>query len=155
MKRIKLNKTSLTGMAATATVALLFSSCGSNDGFNMADTSGDGRVGQAEFERYMLEAIYAAADANKDSRITFEEWKEANPDAEQWKFRQPDRNRDGAVTPQEAKRHFDRQGTLEDLFDKIDTNNDGYASREEVQAFKEKLEAQSGTQMQKLSRAAR
>ncbi len=72
------------------------------------------------------------ADANQDSKITFDEWKAANPDAEKRKFRQPDRNRDGAVTPQEAKRHFDRYGTLKDLFDRIDANNDGYATREEM-----------------------
>ena len=153
----KRNTKRCSGRAAIAvsTVALLFSACATPpDSFKIADTSGDGRVESAEFGRYMLEAIYAEADANRDKKITFEEWKAANPDAEQGKFKAPDRNRDGVVTPQEAKRHFDRQGTMEDLFDKIDANNDGYVTREENAAFKKKLEAQSGTPLQKLSRTA-
>lgn len=87
--------------------------------------------------------------------MTFEEWKAANPDAEEEKFKAPDRNGDGVVTPQEAQAHFQRQGTFEDLFRQMDTNKDGYLSEEKVTEFKQKMEAQSGTtKLQKLSQAA-
>lgn len=134
-------------MIVIATLA----SCNGRSGFNNADTDKSGSVTPAEFERYMLEAIFAESDANGDARVTFPEWKAANPDAEEWKFRTPDTNRDGAVTPAEAKSHFTRQGTMSDLFAQIDTNHDGVLSWEEVKQFRKKLKSQTGTPLQKLS----
>jgi Ca2+-binding EF-hand superfamily protein len=143
------------GAVALAATALLLPSCKENDGFTMADTDKDDRVSPAEFGRYMLEAVYAEADADGNSQITYEEWQAANPDADKAKFYAPDKNGDKVVTPEEAKAHFTRQGTMNDLFKKMDTDNSGYLSRDEVVAFKEKMEAQSGsTKLQKLSQAA-
>ena len=142
--------------AAMAVIpGLLLSSCTTTepDRFDMADTNDDKAVSLDEFDRFMLESIFAEADADGDKKVTFEEWKAANPDAEKSKFSAPDTNKDGVVTPQEAKDHFDRQGTMKDLFNKIDTNGDGLVTRDEVAAYKEKLEAQSGTKLQKLSRS--
>lgn len=138
-------------LASATLVAAVLSSCNGRSGFDNADTNDDGSVSPAEFERYMLEAIFAESDADGDARVTFAEWQAANPDAEAWRFKKPDTNHDGAVTPAEAKRHFDRQGTLSDLFSQIDTNGDGSLSWEEVKQFKKKLKAQSGTPLQKLS----
>ncbi len=45
-------------------------------------------------------------------------------------------------------------GTWADLFDKIDTDNDGFITSAEAAAFNDKMEAQSGTPIQKLSKAA-
>ena len=121
----------------------------------MADTNNDGLVNSPEFERFMLEAIFTEADINDDGKVTFAEWQTANPGASAVKFKAPDTNRDGAVTPAEAKAHFDREGTMADLFKKIDTNGDGYLTQEEIAVFKQKLEAQSGsTPLQRLSQAA-
>ena len=133
--------------------ALLAASCATPDKFDMADTSDDGTVDKAEFSRYMLEAIYTEIDADGDSKITFAESKAANPDATEAKFRAADRNGDGVVTPEEAKRHFKRWGTMEDLFSQIDTNRDGELTEEEVQAYKDKLEKMTGTPIQKLSKS--
>ena len=142
------------GAVALAATVLLLPSCKEKDGFTMADADEDGRVSPAEFSRYMLEAIFAAADADGDAKVTFEEWQKANPDAEKNKFYAPDKDGDKMVNPEEAKAHFERQGTMTDLFKKIDTDKDGYLSREEVVAFTEKMEAQSGsTQLQKLQQA--
>ena len=44
---------------------------------------------------------------------------------------------------------------MNDLFKKMDTDKSGYLIRDEVVAFKKKMEAQSGsTKLQKLSQAA-
>ena len=151
------NLSSLAGLLATSgTAALLFlSGCSYERNFRFADTNNDGTISSEEFDRYMMEAVYGEADTNKDSKITWTEWKTANPGADKRKFSQPDTNRDQVITPAEAKAHFERQGTLDDLFDKIDTGDDDMLDREEVRKFKEKMEAQSGsTPLQKLSQAA-
>jgi Ca2+-binding EF-hand superfamily protein len=136
-------------------LALLLSGCSYQRNFKFADTSKDGLVSQHEFERYMLESIYSEADTNGDSKITWTEWKTANPSADERKFRAPDTNRDKAITPTEAKAHFAKQGTLDDLFNQMDTGKDGQLDKLEVKQFKETLEAQSGsTPLERLSQAA-
>ena len=139
-------------MLGVATSALMLSACQQADDFKMADTNGDGRLDLAEFKRYMLEAVYAKADANGDKKVTFEEWKAVNPDAKIEKFREADKHGDGFVTPEESKQYFDREGTMEDLFKKIDSNSDGYLSQEDVANFMKRAAEQSGTAYQKMSR---
>ena len=140
-------------LAAVAGAALLLPGCATQrDKYRLADTNDDRKVSQAEFEGYMLETIFAIADTDEDSKITFNEWKAANPDAQPKRFNAPDTNRDGSVTPAEAKAHFKRQGTLEDLFQQIDTDRDGYLSRQEVLAFKKDLDSKTETLLQQLSK---
>ena len=45
----------------------------STSSFSVADTDNDNRVSPAEFDRYMLEAIFAQADADGDGKVTFGE----------------------------------------------------------------------------------
>ena len=127
--------------AATAAAgALLFSSCATS-GFNIADRDSSGVVSKAEFEDYLINKIYADADTNRDSKITCAEWKASNPNAEEHKFKQPDSNGDGSVTPAEARAHFERTGMLDDLFDQIDADNTGSVTEAEIDAFLENLKA--------------
>ena len=145
-----------TWQALLATAALLLPACQKQDGFKMADTNGDGKISPAEFDRYMLEQIFAAHDANGDGKVTLAEWKAANPGGDEKKFRAADANHDGAITPAEAKAYYEKSGDLKKLFSKIDTNHDGFISREEATAFLDKVSAQPGsTPMQKLSNAAK
>jgi Ca2+-binding EF-hand superfamily protein len=133
---------------------MLLAACTGSSGFKLADTNDDQKVGPKEFERYMLEAVFAEADADGNSKVTFEEWKAANPDADSDKFRTPDTNGDNMVSPKEAEVHFAKEGTWNDLFDQIDTDNDGYVSSAEAVVFRDKMAAQSGTPVQKLNQAA-
>ena len=113
-------------------------------GFDIADTNDDGKVSPQEFERFMMETLYAFVDVDRNKKVTFAEWKAANPGADESKFNVPDKNGDKIVTPEEARAHFRREGTMDDLFKKIDTNKDGYLVRSEVIAFKKSINAQSG-----------
>jgi hypothetical protein len=148
-----MNKTTITRLAMRLAPVLLFAGCAGTSAYNLADSSDDQKVSPKEFETYMLEAVFAEADADGNSLVTFEEWKAANPDAEPAKFFAPDANGDKMVSPQEAKAHFAKLGTWADLFDQIDTDRDGYITSAEAVAFKEKMAAQSGTPVQKLSKA--
>ena len=130
-------------LAAIVAAALALTACTTPDGFTVADTDKDGRVSPQENERYMLEAIYAQADADGNSKITFEEWRQANPNADKEKFGYADLNNDGAVTPSEAEAHFDKMGTMADLFDKMDADDSGFVTRAEADAFNDKLNAEA------------
>lgn len=146
-----MNRKTITYLALGLAPALFFPACAGSPAFDLADSNDDQRVSPKEFERYMLEAVFAEADADENSLVTFEEWKAANPDADPDKFRAPDTNSDKMVSPEEAEAHFAEQGTWNDLFKKIDTDNDGYITSAESVAFKEKMAAQSGTPIQKLN----
>ena len=139
------------GVVVGAGALLLLPSCATS-GFDLADSDDDGSVSPAEFDRFMLEAIYVEADSNLDKEITFEEWQAANPSADPDKFSAPDTNGDQVVTPEEAQAHFEKYGTLDDLFGQMDSNDDNAVSQAEAVAFQEKLEAQAGsTDLEKLS----
>lgn len=139
------------GVVVSAGALLLLPSC-ANSGFDMADSDDDGSVSPAEFDRFMLESIYAEADTDYNKEITFDEWKAANPGADPTKFSAPDTNGDDVVTPEEAQAHFEKTGTLDDLFGQMDSDEDGAVTEAEAIAFKEKLAAQSGsTDLEKLS----
>ena len=129
-------------LLAAAAPALAFIGCATPDGFTFADTNKDNKISPAECNRYMLEAIYAETDADGDSKVTFQEWKQTNPGAEQKKFSVPDADKDGVVTPAETKAHFERAGTLSDLFTKMDADGSGYVTRSEAIAFDARLKRQ-------------
>ncbi len=129
-------------------------SCKKKDGFTIADTNSDGIVDQAEFTRFMNEAIYTEMDADGNSRVTFEETTLAYPEANKERFKKADFDGDGVVTPKEAKSHFDKQGTFQDLFTKIDSDKSQGITREESRAFLRKMEKKAGTTLQQLKQAA-
>ncbi len=138
-----------------AATALFLAACAPQQAaFDLADADDDQKVSLQEFERYMLEAVFAEADADGNAKVTFEEWKAANPDADPEKFRAPDKDGDRMVSPEEAEAFFAKQGTWADLFDKIDTDNDGYVTSAEAVAFRDRMAALSGTTLQQLQQAA-
>ncbi len=130
------------------------SSCNKQDGYALADTNADDNVDQAEFSRFMMEAIYSEMDADGNSRVTLEESRLAYPQTKEEKFAKADADGDGVITPDEAKVHFEKQGTFTDLFTKIDKDQSDGISREEARAFMDKMEAQAGTKLEQLEQAA-
>ena len=149
-----MKRRTITRLAIGLAPAVILSACASQSGFDLADKNANQKISPKEFDTYMLRAVFAESDADGNGLVTFQEWKAANPDAEPAKFSAPDTNRDQMVSLEEARVHFEKQGTWADLFDKIDTDNDGFITSAEASAFNDKMEAQSGTPIQKLSQAA-
>jgi hypothetical protein len=98
------------GALALGTAVLLLPGCVEPDGFTIADADEDGWVSPPELERYMLEAMFAEADEDGNAKVTFAEWKVANPSADERKFTAPDRDGDKEISPDELKRHFAKYG---------------------------------------------
>lgn len=135
--------------------AALLAGCADRDIYLLADTDGDGKVSQAEFERFMLEAIFTEADADGDGKVTYAEHKAANPSIDAARSKAIDANGDGVITPAEAKAYSDKHQGLAQLFAKIDTDKDGYLSRSEVETFYTvATESAGSTRLEKLSNAA-
>lgn len=140
--KLPINK-SLCSAGVMLVAAMALSSCKPSNPFAKADTNKDDKVSQTEFNRYILEEIYSAADSDGNSKITFKEWKAANPDVKKSKFKLPDDNSDGAVTPQELQKYYEEEGKLTDLFKQIDSNKDGFLSHPEVDAYMSKVESKA------------
>lgn len=123
--------------------------------FSRADQDKSGGVSLAEFDAYMKETVFTAVDTNGDGKVSQEEWRRVNPKDPVSEFRGSDRNGDGFITRAEADAAFDKEGSIRDLFKKIDSDGNGSLSQEEVKAFQAKMAQQPGkTELEKLSNAA-
>ena len=137
--------------ALVAGVAVLAGCGGGTDPFVEADKDGDGKLSKPELGRVLLNAVYSAADADGDARITWEEWKAVEPKAKQADFNLRDTDRDGAVTPAELKAFSDSRKSFDKLFASIDKGGDGFVDRAEAKEFHAALMAAEGeTEMEKL-----
>lgn len=110
-----------------------------HDGFKRADADKSGDVSRAEFDRYILQALFAESDADRDGKVRFAEWQAINPNADEKKFGAPDKDGDEAITPAEAKTFMNSKGTLAELFSRIDTDKNGSICKEEAAAFRNQL----------------
>jgi Ca2+-binding EF-hand superfamily protein len=61
------------------------------------------------------------------------------------KFSKTDTNRDGSISRPEADSAFDQEGSLKKLFDKMDADNSGGLSPDEVSDFRSKIKQQPGS----------
>ncbi|MDX8395820.1 MAG: EF-hand domain-containing protein, partial [Mariprofundaceae bacterium] len=74
-------------------------------------------------------------DANKDGKVSFEEFKEARQAYAKKKFDRMDSNGDGFISKDDKKRAYKHHaGTF---FDAADSNKDGLLSKEEFKAAKQ------------------
>jgi hypothetical protein len=133
----------IAGIGSCATLALL-SGCASTDSFAKLDANRDGVVSRAEFDSYMKQEVFNRVDTNSDGKVVLVEWQAFNPKVDQARFRKTDTNRDGFISRAEADAAFDREGSLDKLFDKIDTDGNGSLSRAEARAFRAQVRKHSG-----------
>jgi len=73
-------------------------------------------------------------DANKDGKVSFEEFKEARKAYAKKKFDRMDVNGDGFITKDDKKVSYKHSASK--FFDKADSNKDGLLSKEEFMAAK-------------------
>jgi len=73
-------------------------------------------------------------DANKDGKVSFEEFKEARNTYAKKKFDRMDTNGDGFITKDDKKAGYKHHAGK--FFDKADSNKDGLLSKEEFMAAK-------------------
>lgn len=136
-------------------LAGILAACTNAGRFQEADPNGDGYSSHDEFTAYMKREVFAIADQNSDGQVTEAEWKAFNPESERREFVRADRDGSGGVSRSEADVAFDREGTLDRLFDRIDTDGSKTLSKEELSAFKAKVGQQPGNGLgQKISSAA-
>lgn len=144
-------------MLVAVAAMLGISGCSSTTpAFQQADTDRDGVLSKAEFSLVLLEATFAAADANGDAKITWDEWKAADPSAVKSKFTACDANKDGVVTPAELRQWTEANKAFDQIFTAIDTDGDGKISQPEAKAFHQELmKAEGASDVEKLLNFAR
>jgi Ca2+-binding EF-hand superfamily protein len=140
-----------TRLALAGGLAVLASCSGGGDPFAQADKDSDGKLSKPELGSVLLIAVFAAGDADGDSRITWDEWKNVDPQAKPGEFALRDRNSDGAVTADELKAYSDSKKSFDKLFASMDKSGDGFVDRAEAKEFHHAMMAAEGeTEMEKL-----
>lgn len=110
------------------------------DRFALADTDRSGTLTRAEMSDAQVITTFNSRDANKDLRLTKQEWLVPGDEAGLAQFVERDGNKDGIVTLDEAKdwgRKSDRSATL---LQDADTDGDGKVDRAEAVAYYGKSE---------------
>jgi Ca2+-binding EF-hand superfamily protein len=96
-----------------------------------ADTNGDGLISRAEAQALpMLANHFDRIDANKDGQISPEELRAARQAMASAKGGKRDGDGDGRISREEAA----KMPHLAKKFDALDTNKDGYLTRDEMRA---------------------
>ena len=105
--------------------------------FEQADANHDKALSLEETNTYLVNDVFNARDANKDGKMTREEWVLNNDPREEKLFRERDLNHDGVVTRDEALAYGHAKGLARKLMLGADTNKDGKLSSEELKAHHE------------------
>lgn len=103
-------------------------------GFAVLDKNGDGVISREEAgARPMLAKMFDKMDTNKDGVLSKDEMKVVREKIKERHMAKLDTDRDGRISRAEAATH----PKLADRFDRIDSNGDGYLSKDELMAARE------------------
>jgi Ca2+-binding EF-hand superfamily protein len=107
---------------------------GREDRFAKVDTNHDGVLDRNEVSDYIVNQIFDSRDANRDGRMTEEEWTGGDP-SRLADFKKRDANHDGVVTKEEAIKYAREHGQASQIMRDADKNRDGVLSREEARDY--------------------
>ncbi len=118
--------------------------------FKAADKDSDGKISRAEADASLPRVAknFDALDANKDGFVTTDEMRAAHGkgkhgDKMHAHMKSADKDGDGKFSREEATASMPR---VAKDFDAIDTNKDGFVTRDEMRAFHEKNGGGKGRQ---------
>jgi len=144
MKFLKIISSMLTLLAASAafnalaqttpaapTVADAPMTAHARHGFAALDKNGDGVISREEASaKPKIAQMFDTLDTNKDGTLSKDEMKAGHDKIKARQMAKNDTDRDGRISRAEAAAH----PRLAENFDRIDTNGDGFLSKEELMA---------------------
>lgn len=107
--------------------------------FRKADINKDNKVSRQEFGHLMIEEAFAMFDTNKDGYVTEAEFVACGGSPES--FKKLDRDGNGRVTLEEAKKGKIAMDAMTVAFYGADVDKDGYVTLEEALQYREKARA--------------
>ncbi|MGV3531262.1 MAG: EF-hand domain-containing protein [Chthoniobacteraceae bacterium] len=126
-----------TSIRAAMLVVLALAGCQTTqpDRFSQVDSNRDNKLSRDEANTYFVTEAFDSQDADRNKRLTRDEWLGIEEAGQEKLFRQRDANGDGSVSLEEALAFGSRKGHAAELIREADIDRDGHLSRAEVTAY--------------------
>jgi Ca2+-binding EF-hand superfamily protein len=103
--------------------------------FAKADINKDGKLSREEVSDFVVHNIFDARDANSDGKLSPTEWWPDNDAEQRAMFNKRDTNKDGFVSLSEALAWGRANKGWGDIMKEADANSDGFVSATEAKAY--------------------